>query len=109
VTDTMTPKQLDAMFDMVDNAELARQERNLHEERRRAYIVDYLLAAEEADKAPKGTARGRALRDTRRALAAFLANNGEYPSIEAAADAVDARTVRSMPQPGTDYSKVVPF
>lgn len=103
MTDTLTPKQLDAMFAAVDDADLAREDRRLRADRRRDLIVDYLLAAEES---PKGT---KALTDARKALAAFLVVDGEYPTVEAAADAIAARRVRSMPQPGTDYSKVVPF
>lgn len=103
MTDTLTPKQIDAMFAAVDDAELAREERNIRAEHRRRYIVDYLLAAEESPK------NRQALTDARKALAAFLVVDGEYPTVEAAADAITARRVRSMPQPGTDYSKVVPF
>lgn len=100
MTDILSPTQLDAMFTAVEDADLAREERNLRAEQRRAYIVDYLLAAEESSKS---------LTDARKALAEFLVVDGEFPTVEAADDAIASRRVRSMPQPGTDYSKVVPF
>jgi len=109
MTDTMSPKQLDAMFAADDDAALAGENRRLQAERRQALIVDYLFAAEEADTAPRNRARAKALDAARRALAAHLVVSGEYPDIDTAAAAAEARTVRSMPQPGVDYSKVVPF
>jgi len=109
MTDVLTPKQLDEMFAATDDAALAREDRKLQAERRQALIVDYLFAAEEADAAPRNRARAKTLDSARRALAAHLVTAGEYPDVDTAAAAADARTVRSMPQPGVDYSKVVPF
>lgn len=108
MTDTLTPKQLDAMFAAVDDAELAREERKIRAEQRRSYIVDYLLAAEQAEKAPKNTAKAAALEAARTALAGFLVGVGEYPTVESAAAAADARAVWAMPKPDADYSGV-PF
>jgi hypothetical protein len=109
MTDLLSPKQLDAMFEAVNDAELAREERKLHADHRRGYIVDYLLAAEAAENAPKDTAKAEALANARAALAAYLVGAGEYATVEDAAAAADARTVWAMPKPGADYSKVVPF
>lgn len=109
MTDILTPKQLDAMFTSTDDAALAREDRLLKAERRRGLIADYLLAAEEADAAPRNKTRARALATARRTLATHLVVAGEYPDIDTACAAADARTVRSMPKSGTDYSKVVPF
>lgn len=109
MTDILTPKQPDAMFEAINNTALAREDRKLKTERRRGLIVDYLLAAEEAEASPRNRSRAKALDTARRTLAAHLVFAGEYPDIDTAAAAADARTVRSMPRPGVDYSQVVPF
>ncbi|MEU5155618.1 hypothetical protein [Glycomyces sp. NPDC021274] len=109
MTDILTPQQTAAMFDAIDNAELAREKRKIRAERRRNLLCDYLLAAEEADAAPRNKKRAKAAADARVALAAFLVVNGEYPTTTAAAAAIEHHQAYAMPKPGKDYSKVVPF
>ncbi|GAA2159178.1 MULTISPECIES: hypothetical protein [Glycomyces] len=109
MTDILTPQQTTAMFDAIDNAELAREERKIGAERRRELMADYLLAAEESDAAPRNRARAKTAAEARAALAAFLVANGEYPTTTAADDAIEHRQAYAMPKPGRDYSKVVPF
>jgi hypothetical protein len=108
MTDTIAPKQLEILLTEIDDAEAAREARKVKNEHRRNYIVDYLLAAEQAERAPKNTAKAKALTDARAALAAYLVGAGEYPTVEVAAAAADARAVWAMPKPGRDYSEV-PF
>lgn len=84
-------------------------------ELRRTLLVDYLEAIEVADEAKGGSdeyahmlMRGQQY-GAMRALAQFLVHTEEFPTLDAAAEAITHRRVVGMPKPGTDYSKVVPF
>jgi hypothetical protein len=74
-------------------------------EYRRGLLVDYLLTVETADESPADTSLAAAARD---ALALYLVAEGEYPTADTAAAAIDARQVSGMPVPGKNYSEV-PF
>jgi hypothetical protein len=109
MTDILTPQQITATLNAIDNAELAREDQKLKAERRSDLMVGYLLAVEEADAAPRNKDRAKAAAAARESLAAFLVVNGEYPTTAAATDAIEHRQVYAMPKPDVDYSKVVPF
>jgi hypothetical protein len=106
-TITITPQTFAAMFTAADGTALTREERRARAERRRNLLADYLLAAEEAEEHPSDANRAT-FDETRQALAAFLAETGEYPTAEAAAEAADARCLWGIPRPDVDYSGV-PF
>jgi tRNA-dihydrouridine synthase len=114
MTDILNPKQIEAMSSVLDRVDAAQEEPRF-QELRQALILDYLEAdAEEsenrgaADQYEHMLVLGQKFAAAR-ALSRYLVKTGEYPTVEAAADAIERRAVRGMPKPGVDYSKVVPF
>jgi hypothetical protein len=85
-----------------------KEARRAAREYRRGLLVDYLLTVETAAAAPANTRLAAQAEKAHETLALYLVAEGEYPTVEDAAAAVESGQVYGTPVPGKNYAEV-PF